>query len=101
MCINLCRCKQEVERLRKDVLKQSLKDGGKDSQYVNTPSCQVHSVVFFYKVHLFHYQDENWKTRYFGEANYEKLLGIKKHWDPSNLFNYCQSVGSKHGNCCH
>jgi len=78
------RCKQEVERLRKDVLKQSLKDGGKDSQYVNTPSCQ----------------DENWKTRYFGEANYEKLLGIKKHWDPSNLFNYCQSVGSKHGNCC-
>ena len=47
MCINLCRCKQEVERLRKDVLKQSLKDGGKDSQYVNTPSCQVHSVFSF------------------------------------------------------
>ena len=37
----LCRCKNEVERLRSEVLKQSLQDGGSDSQYVNTPSCQV------------------------------------------------------------
>ena len=37
----VCRCKNEVERLRDEVLKQSLDNGGSDSQYVNTPSCQV------------------------------------------------------------
>ena len=77
------RCRESVENLRQKILRKSLESGGEDSQYVNTPSCQ----------------DEDWGRRYFGE-NYEKLVAIKKLWDPKNVFNYCQSVGSKSSNCC-
>ena len=35
------RCKQEVERLRVEMMMQSISDGGSYSQYVNTPTCQV------------------------------------------------------------
>ena len=88
--LNLCtiyyfrtKCRQSVESLRQEILKKSLESGGQDSQYVNTPSCQ----------------DEDWGRRYFGD-NYGKLLAIKKLWDPKNIFNYCQSVGSKSSSCC-
>ena len=35
------RCKEEVERLGRDVSTQSLLNGGTHAQYVNTPTCQV------------------------------------------------------------
>ena len=77
------RCRESVESLRKEIVEKNLESGGQDSQYVNTPSCQ----------------DEDWGRRYFGD-NYETLLTIKKLWDPDNIFNYCQSVGSNSSSCC-
>ena len=72
-----------VETLRVEVLQRSLGAGGADSQYVNTPSCQR----------------GDWARRYFGH-NYAKLLQLKRLWDPDNIFNYCQSVGSVNNTCC-
>ena len=78
------RCRQEVESVRQELLAASLKEGGEDSQYVNTPSCQ----------------GPGWHTRYFGAENYSKLLELKAAWDPANIFQYCQSVGSNNNTCC-
>ena len=77
-------CRREVETLREKMLRLSLRNGGKDSQYVNTPSCQA----------------GDWSRRYFGD-NYQKLLHLKNVWDPKNLFNYCQSIGNNRKDCCH
>ena len=76
-------CRTVVENTRTEMLASSLALGGTDSQYVNTPSCQ----------------GEGWERRYFGE-NYQKLLAVKKAWDPDNIFNYCHSVGSRNHDCC-
>ena len=76
-------CRRALEELRQDLLASSLREGGEDSQYVNTPSCQ----------------GEGWQRRYFGK-NYQKLLSLKAVWDPSNIFHYCQSVGSSDDSCC-
>ena len=78
------RCRQEVEAVRRELLAASLREGGEDSQYVNTPSCQ----------------GPGWSSRYFGQENYEKLLGLKAVWDPANIFSFCQSVGSNKHTCC-
>ena len=32
--------------------------------------------------------------------NYPRLLAIKASWDPGNVFNHCQSVGSTDNSCC-
>ena len=77
-------CRQEVEAVRQELLASSLREGGEDSQYVNTPSCQ----------------GPDWHSRYFGPENYQKLLGLKAAWDPANIFHYCQSVGSNNNTCC-
>ena len=37
--------------------------------------------------------------RYWGNS-YPRLLKIKKFWDPENIFNYCQSIGSTNEQCC-
>ena len=37
--------------------------------------------------------------RYWGD-NYNQLLRIKAYWDPENVFNFCQSVGSTVNTCC-
>ncbi|KAH8901468.1 FAD-binding domain-containing protein [Thozetella sp. PMI_491] len=39
------------------------------------------------------YRDPNWKTNFFG-ANYDKLLGIKKRYDPKGLFYATAAVNS-------
>jgi len=78
------RCKHEVERLREDIMRQSISNGGSYSQYVNTPTCQ----------------DASWAERYFGFENYQKLLVLKKLWDPDNVLHYCQSIGSSNYECC-
>ena len=78
------------------------------SKYINWPSCD----------------SEDWMWRYRG-ANYNTLLHIKvrlsvspvisvtvmvqshvlitslqDYWDPGNVFNHCQSVGSLDNECC-
>ncbi|HMG36326.1 MAG TPA: FAD-binding oxidoreductase [Blastocatellia bacterium] len=35
----------------------------------------------------------NWNKNYYGE-NYKRLLEIKRYWDPDNLFQFQQSIGS-------
>ena len=79
------RCREEVEAVREELLASSLREGGEDSQYVNTPSCQGGA---------------GWHQRYFGQQNYDKLLGLKALWDPANIFHYCQTVGSTNHTCC-
>jgi len=37
--------------------------------------------------------EENWQEVFYG-ANYERLLGIKKQWDPKGLFWNKNGVGS-------
>ena len=79
-------CRREVEQLRERLYDVNMEGGGQDSQYVNTPSCQ----------------QGDWAKRYFGD-NYPKLVELKRAWDPRNIFNYCQSVGSDgkgKGKCC-
>ena len=35
-----------------------------------------------------------WKEMYYRD-NYERLLAVKKQWDPDNFFHFQQGVGSK------
>lgn len=49
------------------------------SKYYNFPSCSAVS--------------GDWADRYWGD-NLPALLNIKDEWDPENVFNHCQSVGS-------
>merc|ERR1719312_322041 len=49
------------------------------SKYYNFPSCSSVS--------------GDWAERYWGD-NLPALLNIKDEWDPENVFNHCQSVGS-------
>ena len=67
------------------------------SKYYNYPSCD----------------SKDWMLRYWGE-NYSRLLTIKviiillhifsqycqAYWDPENMFQHCQSVGSTDNMCC-
>jgi len=39
------------------------------------------------------FNQPDWKTAFFG-ANYDKLLAIKKRWDPTSLFYVLKGVGS-------
>ena len=56
------------------------------SKYYNFPSCS----------------SGDWAERYWG-SNLPSLLSIKTAWDPDNVFNHCQSVGSSQEDgqtCC-
>ena len=44
---------------------------------------------------------DDWKTRYWGLNNYEKLLSIKKKYDPTNIFYCYHCVGSDEGSNAH
>ena len=80
------KCPRAMEKIKKLVNSKAQKLGVKPRQYVNTPSCN--NDAFF-----------SFGQRYWGNS-YGKLLEAKKFWDPLNIFNYCQSVGSKEENCC-
>ena len=47
------------------------------TKYVNFPSCS----------------NPNWAEKYWGDV-VSTLQTIKSEWDPDNLFNHCQSIGS-------
>lgn len=36
----------------------------------------------------------NWTQSYYGDDGYRRLLLEKAHWDPENVFNHLQSIGS-------
>ena len=49
-------------------------------------------VIIGYLIHLF-------ISSYYGR-NYERLLAAKRFWDPDNVFELCQGVGSTEQDCC-
>ena len=79
------KCPKIVKRTKTLMVREALRHGEKLTQYLNTPSCD--STIPF-------------NRRYWSEENYDMLLKAKKIWDPHNVFNHCQSVGSKDTNCC-
>ena len=79
------KCPKIVKRAKTLMVKEAIRHGEKLTQYLNTPSCDS-SVSF--------------SQRYWSEKNYNMLLKAKEHWDPENVFNHCQSIGSKDNNCC-
>jgi FAD/FMN-containing dehydrogenase len=40
-------------------------------------------------------QEPNWQEDFYGAANYQKLLAIKKKYDPKDLFYATTAVGSE------
>ena len=79
------RCPKIVKRAKTLMMNEAIRHGEKLTQYLNTPSCDP---------------SKPFRERYWNSKNYDMLLKAKKYWDPSNVFNYCQSVGSKDVNCC-
>jgi len=77
------RCPARVRQLKEDLSLNTAVVKVSQFQYGNTPSCEK---IDFGK-------------RYWG-SNYPRLLKIKQAWDPGNVFNHCQSVGSTEQNCC-
>ena len=79
------KCPRTVRRAKTLMRNMALRNGEKLTQYWNTPSCD---------------ESKDFKTRYWSSKNYEMLLKAKKAWDPENVFNHCQSIGSDNENCC-
>lgn len=78
-------CPLEVKKVQKSLFDKAKILGEKPHQYANTPGCDD---TFF-----------SFGERYWGNS-YPRLLKIKDHWDPKNVFNYCHSVGSTREDCC-
>lgn len=76
-------CPLEVIKVKKSMEHVLDKYDLKYSKYYNYPSCD----------------STDWMFRYWGK-NYNRLLAIKSRWDPENVFNHCQSVGSTDNSCC-
>lgn len=79
-------CPRAMGKIKKLVNEDAKKVKEQPRQYVNTPSCFNDDFFPFYE-------------RYWGNS-YRDLLKAKKFWDPTNVFNYCHSVGSSEENCC-
>lgn len=75
-------CPNEVRNFKKSLASNAVPKVSQ-FQYSNTPSCE----------------DIDFGYRYWG-THYQKLLRIKSTWDPDNIFNHCQSVGSTDQYCC-
>jgi len=76
-------CPKQVIRVKKEMEETLNKYKLSYSKYYNYPSCD----------------SADWMFRYWG-SNYNQLLQIKSYWDPENVFNFCQSVGSTDNSCC-
>lgn len=79
-------CPTLVNDIKKDVESSLAASGSSYSKYINFPSCS----------------EADWAERYWG-SNLPRLEAIKQYWDPSNVFNHCQSVGSSTASgqeCC-
>ena len=79
------KCPKIVKRAKALMVKEANRHGETLTQYINTPSCD---------------SSKPFHQRYWNEDIYDMLLKAKHFWDPDNVFNHCQSVGSKDSNCC-
>ena len=79
------RCPKVVKRAKRLMRNSAIHRGEKLTQYWNTPTCD---------------DANDFRTRYWSQKNYNMLLNAKKSWDPDNVFNHCQSIGSTKENCC-
>ena len=79
------RCHKVVQRAKTLMQNEALRHGERLTQYLNTPSCD---------------STKPYTQRYWNPENYDMLLKAKKYWDPDDVFNYCQSIGSDDRNCC-
>ena len=79
------RCPKIVKRAKTLMRNSAIRNGERLTQYWNTPSCD---------------DSNDFKNRYWSAENYQMLLKAKKAWDPQNIFNHCQSIGSTSENCC-
>jgi len=79
------RCPKVVKNAKTLMTNEAIRHGEKLTQYLNTPSCDL---------------SKPFHQRYWNEGNYEMLRNAKHYWDPDNVFNHCQSVGSNDNNCC-
>ncbi len=78
-------CPRFMSSLKHTFTRDSIEAGEVPYQYLNTPSCDNFG--------------RNYTDRYWG-PNYDRLLRIKRYWDPDNVFDHCQSVGSTMGDDC-
>ena len=76
-------CPREIIRIKKRMESYLNRSKLPYSKYINWPSCD----------------SSDWMWRYWGQ-NYHRLLTAKQFWDPENVFNHCQSVGSQDNECC-
>jgi len=78
-------CPALVERVKSSIESKISGMEPTYSKYANFPSCSA----------------SDWATRYWGQS-FSQLQEIKEEWDPCNIFNHCQSVGttSSSGSCC-
>ena len=82
------KCIREIDRVRAVMTRDTNAAGERVLQYANTPSCDRSK------------GRDPFYVRYWGKS-YPRLLRIKKRWDPQNIFNHCQSLGSEEEHCCH
>ena len=79
------RCPKVVRRAKTTMRNIAIQKGERLTQYWNTPTCD---------------ESNDFTKRYWSSQNYEMLLKAKSFWDPENVFNHCQSIGSTKENCC-
>ena len=79
------RCPKIIRRAKMLMRNSAIRNGEKLTQYWNTPTCD---------------DSNDFRSRYWSQANYKMLLKAKEYWDPQNVFNHCQSIGSTEENCC-
>ena len=79
------RCPKVLNRAKTLMRNLALRNEEKLTQYWNTPTCD---------------ESNDFWMRYWSPKNYNVLLKAKRVWDPINVFNHCQSIGSTDEKCC-
>ena len=59
------------------------------------PMLYRHSEHSYYSESEFSLDDQAWKERFWGKEKYERLLSIKRTWDPELVFTYRHCVGDQ------
>ena len=98
-------CPKILKNIKNRWRRQAYELGDKPTQYANTPSCDRkgkfgNRLIFQLFLFLICITYQYYYCRYFSPGIYDKLLAVKRFWDPQNKFNHCQSIGNVEENCC-